>query len=239
MGGESSNTKAFFKRELEDDLETKLDLMIETMEGLAHRLQRIEAKVDMHLDWIEAKVDLLAKKADLEAVFSSLEGKQVPSMQPLAKAPFKDEDLDEEDDKAAKNKAETYAKNTPDGGSGCPLPYFMSAGRRGRPLSPLPSNFREPYFMSAERRARPSSPLPSPLPSNFREPHFMSAERRARPSSPLPSNSGDGGSGGPPRPFDLSDDGFDLLDVGRRVEAPKTHRRSHVPLTLHQCLYYN
>ncbi|VVB03503.1 unnamed protein product [Arabis nemorensis] len=46
--GESSMksyTDAFFKAEPEDTLESKLNLMIETMEGLANRLQRIEAKV--------------------------------------------------------------------------------------------------------------------------------------------------------------------------------------------------
>ncbi|KFK40356.1 hypothetical protein AALP_AA3G363400 [Arabis alpina] len=86
MGGESSNS-----------LETKVNMMLETMEELAHRLQQIEAKVDRvlatkddRLGRIEAKVDLLATKDDLEAAVNSLKGKQVPSKKPLAKSPSKD-----------------------------------------------------------------------------------------------------------------------------------------------------
>lgn len=60
-----------------------MNLLLETMQGLAHRLQQIEGKVDK-----------LATKADLEAVFISLEGKQVSSKKPLARALFKDKDPD-------------------------------------------------------------------------------------------------------------------------------------------------
>ncbi|VVB06866.1 unnamed protein product [Arabis nemorensis] len=51
---QKSFTKSFFKTEPEDNLETKVNLMIKTMERSVDLLQRIEAKVE-----------LLATKADL------------------------------------------------------------------------------------------------------------------------------------------------------------------------------
>ncbi|XP_010428179.1 PREDICTED: nucleolin 1-like [Camelina sativa] len=106
------------KREQEDDIKTKVNLkkpkkdviiahpgkekseMKEIMKGIADRLQRLEAKVD-----------LLATKADLQAILIAVKGEKVPVMKPPAVSASDSEDSSymdtSPDDKVTRTKAET------------------------------------------------------------------------------------------------------------------------------------
>ncbi|CAE5963934.1 unnamed protein product [Arabidopsis arenosa] len=87
------------KRETKDDSETKVNLKKPKKDVIAsfEKKKKSETKAIMKgiadsLQRLEAKVDLLATKAEIEAILISAKGKKIPAMKPPTKAAYDSED---------------------------------------------------------------------------------------------------------------------------------------------------
>ncbi|KAG7589916.1 RNA-binding domain superfamily [Arabidopsis suecica] len=87
------------KRELKDDSETKVNLKKPKKDVIAsfEKKKKSEIKAIMKgiadsLQRLEAKVDLLATKADIQAILISAKGKKIPARKPPTKADYDSED---------------------------------------------------------------------------------------------------------------------------------------------------